>query len=335
MRFIAYLIFTTLSFASAIAAPIIPTDTGMAWRYNMIQEFGEGVSVAGLTPAADGRVRTDVLYRLAGTENVGGKVLFKFEMHREGVVTNTDLMTVDDGGIKCAARIGVAGDTIKLDPPQTIVATPLKTGETWDFDGKLDGADVHQHYVVGGEENVQVPAGRFRAFHIHAEQSGPNATSIDRWFVNGTGIIKDVTSERDKKGYLLRRISLLLKEPPKITPRPEVKPLKKLSAGVSREAVGSFATTFPADTPKIYARWQGRGLRNQARIRAVWIAEEIGGDTPPNYTIDEATAMASNPDGRGVFMLEKPDGGWAPGVYRVEFYVDDELTETVKLEIAK
>ena len=335
MRFIAYLIFTTLSIASPIAAPIIPTDTGMAWRYNMIQEFGEGVSVNGLTSGADGRVRTDVLYRLAGTENVGGKALFKFEMHREGVVTNTDLMTVDDGGIKCAARIGVSGDTIKLDPPQTIVAAPLHTGATWDFDGKLDGADVHQHYAVGGEENVQVPAGRFRAFHIHAEQTGPNPTSIDRWFVNGTGIIKDVTSVQNKQGYFLRRISLLLKEPPKITPRPEVKPLKKLSAGVSREAVGSFATTFPADTPKIYARWQGRGLRNQSRIRAVWIAEEIGGDTPPNYTIDEATAVASNPDGRGVFMLEKPDGGWAPGVYRVEFYVDDELTDTVRLEIAK
>jgi hypothetical protein len=37
----------------------------------------------------------------------------------------------------------------------------------------------------------------------------------------------------------------------------------------------------------------------------------------------------------GVFTLSKPDEGWAPGAYRVEFYVDDELSETVKLKIKK
>jgi hypothetical protein len=335
MRFTRYLILPTLSLLSATAAPIIPTDTGMAWRYNMIQEFGDGVSVAGLNPAEDGRIRDEVLYRLAGTEKVAGKVLLKFEMHREGLVTNTDLMTIDEGGIKCAARIDIEGETINLDPPQTIVAEPLQTGTTWDFDGQIDGADVHQHYTVIGEETVQVPAGRFRAFHIHAEQSKPKGTTIDRWFVTGTGIVKDVTSVQNKNGGLQRRISLFLKELPKITPRPEVKPTKKLSAGVSRGAVGPFLTTFPADTPKIYARWQGRGLRNHVRIRALWIAEDIGGDAPLNYTVDEATAVASNPDAHGVFTLAKPESGWAPGAYRVEFYVDDELVETVKLEIGR
>ena len=51
--------------------------------------------------------------------------------------------------------------------------------------------------------------------------------------------------------------------------------------------------------------------------------------------IDEATTSATAPDSHGIFTLARPEDGWAPGDYRVEFYVDDALTETVKLKIAK
>jgi hypothetical protein len=54
----------------------------------------------------------------------------------------------------------------------------------------------------------------------------------------------------------------------------------------------------------------------------------------PNYTIDEASALATAPDARGVFTLSRPEDGWAPGTYRVEFYVDDQPVQTVKLKIA-
>ena len=47
--------------------------------------------------------------------------------------------------------------------------------------------------------------------------------TIDRWFVPGTGIIKDVTTMRAADGDLLERISLELAERPKIENRPEVK----------------------------------------------------------------------------------------------------------------
>lgn len=323
---------------STFAAPIMPTTDGMTWEYIMTQEAGEGFHFSDLKPDEDGKARLAVMYRIDGTQKIDGKDLLKFEMHRTGLVTNTDLVTVDEHGIVCSARIDQNGETTKMTPAQTMVAAPLKTGMSWNFDTTIGRAKVHQHYEVTGEEDVDVPAGKFRAFHIRAVQTVPNSLSIDRWFVNGVGIVKDVTAMRSNTGDLMRSVTLELKEPPKVAPRPQVKPTprpKKLYVTIGKEVLAVATNQFSADTPKIYARWQGHDLPRQAKIRIVWIAENIGDAAPPDYTIDESTALASEPDSHGIFTLSRPDNGWAPGDYRVEFYIDDALTETVKLKITK
>ena len=328
----------SLTATASIAAPIIPTAPGMAWRYNMTQEVSAGLSVPDIKPDPDGKFRTAVVYRLEGIENVDGKELLKFEMHRAGVITNTDLLTVDEHGVLCWARINVDGQFVKLSPPQPMIAMPLKRGARWNFDGQAGNLKVRQQYEVTGEEDVQVPAGKFRAFRIHSEQTSPSPITIDRWFAAGTGIVKDVTTMRGKTGDLLERISLELAEPPRIMERPEVKPEaapKQLSVTFAKDQFGKPSTTFSSGTPQIYARWEGQRLRKDAKVRAVWIAENIGEDFPPDYKIDEASAVAESPSAHGVFSLSRPDDGWAPGDYRAEFYVDDVLVETVKLKIVK
>jgi hypothetical protein len=143
---------------------------------------------------------------------------------------------------------------------------------------------------------------------------------------------------RATNGDLLERISLELAESPRVTERPKVKPeaaLKKLSVSFAKDQFGKASTTFSADTPQIYARWQGQRLRKGAKVRAVWIAENVGEDVPPDYKADEASAIAESPTARGAFVLSRPEDGWAIGDYRAEFYVDDVLVETVKIKIVK
>jgi hypothetical protein len=323
---------------SALAAPLVPTAPGTTWRYNMTEELGKGLTISNLKADLDGRVRRPVLYRLDGTENVDGKDLLKFEMHRAGAVTNTDLVSVDDHGITCWARINLDGELIKFNPPQTMVVAPLKQGATWNFDGQVGDLKVRQHYNVTGEEDIEVPAGEFHAFHIRAEQSSPSRTTIDRWFVPGTGIVKDVTTMRAADGDLLQRISLELTERPKIENRPEVKSdaaSKRLSVTFAKDQFGKPTTTFSSDTPQIYVRWQGQRLRKGGKVKAVWIAENIGEDFPQDYKIDEASAMVESENARGAFTLARPENGWAIGDYRVEFYVDNVLVDAVKLKIVQ
>jgi hypothetical protein len=324
--------------ASVLAAQIIPTAPGMAWRYNMTQEVDHGISVPDARPDSDGKIRASVVYRIEGTQNVDGKELLKFEMHRAGVITNTDLLTVDEHGMLCWARINLDGELVKFNPPQPMIAMPLKRGARWNFDGQAGDLKVHQHYEVTGEEDVQVPAGKFHAFRIRSEQTSPSPMTIDRWFAAGTGIVKDVTTMRATSGDLLERISLELAEAPRVTDRPEAKPEaapKKLSVSFAKDEFGKASTTFSSDTPQIYARWQGQRLRRGATVRAVWIAENIGEDVPPDYKADEASAIAESPTAHGAFTLSQPEDGWAIGDYRAEFYVDDVLVETVKIKIMK
>jgi hypothetical protein len=326
--------------ATSIAAPIIPTAPGMTWRYNMTQEVDHGLSVPDAKPDPDGKIRGPVVYRIDGTENVDGKELLKFEMHRAGVITNTDLLTVDERGVFCWARINLDGELVKFNPPQPMIAMPLKQGASWNFDGQAGDLKVQQQYEVTGEEDVQVPAGKFHAFRIRSEQTSPNPMTIDRWFAAGTGIVKDVTTMRAKNGDLLERVSLELAESPRVTDRPKVKPEaapKKLSVSFAKDQFGKASATFSSGTPQIYARWQGQRLRKGAKVRAVWIAEniDIGEDVPPDYKVDEASAIAESPTAHGAFVLSRPEDGWAIGDYRAEFYVDDVLVETMKMKIVK
>jgi hypothetical protein len=335
---IPFILIISVTATTSIAAPLIPTAPGTAWRYNMTQEVDHGLTVPDVRPDPDGKIRTPVMYRIEGTENVDGKELLKFEMHRGSVITNTDLLTVDEHRVLCWARINLDGELVKFNPPQPIIATPLKRGARWNFDGQAGDLKIYQQYEVTGEEAVQVPAGKFRAVRIHSEQTSPSPMTIDRWFAAGTGIVKDVTTMRSANGDLLERISLELAELPKVAARPEVKPEaapKQVSVSFAKEQHGKASTTFSSDTPQIYARWHGQRLRTGAKVRAVWIAENIGEDFPPDYKVDEASTVAESPTAHGAFKLSRPEDGWAPGDYRAEFYVDDILVETVKLKIVK
>jgi hypothetical protein len=219
-----------------------------------------------------------------------------------------------------------------------MVAAPLKQGATWNFDGQAGDLRVHQQYDVTGEEDIEVPAGEFHAFHIRGEQSSTSRMTIDRWFAPGVGIVKDVTTMRATDGDLLERISLELAERPKIENRPDVKSdatSKRLSVSFAKGQFGKPSTTFSSDTPQIYVRWQGQRLRKGGKVKAVWIAENIGEDFPKDYKVDEASATVESQNARGAFTLARPEDGWAIGDYRVEFYVDDVLVDAVKLKIVQ
>ncbi len=103
-----------------------------------------------------------------------GRIFSSSKCTAAGVITNTDLLTVNEHGIICWARINLDGELVKFDPPQTMIAIPLQKGASWDFNGQAGEVKVHQHYDVVGEEDINVPAGKFHAFRIYGEQTSPS-----------------------------------------------------------------------------------------------------------------------------------------------------------------
>jgi hypothetical protein len=338
-RFFGVLFGLILAARGAFAEPLLTTTEGTTWEYAMTQEAGKGISFGDLKPDADGKVHMTVMYRVGNEQKIDGQSAHKFEMHRGGVLSNTDILAVDDQAITCYARIDENGETIKIDPPQKMLMAPIQVGTKWDYDGMISDMKVHQTYRIGAEEDVQVPAGNFHSFRVHLDQTaGGPAIAVDRWFVPGVGFVKDETAMKFPNGDLLQHIVLELKNLPKIAPRPEVKATvapKKISVGLAPELTGEVATSFSSDLPKIYARWQGNALPAKAKIRAVWIAEDVGDVAPPNYKLDEATVTANRPDQFGTFTISRPNKGWPAGKYRAEFYVNDDLAEQVEFTISK
>jgi hypothetical protein len=331
---VAVLALVMMPLVRAAAEPILPTAEGTTWNYELVQERPSD-SLDLTEPNEEERFA--VTYRLGGIEKIDNKDLQRLEIYRGDTLDSIDFIAVEESGIICPARTNPQGAIIKLIPPQVMLSTPLKTGTSWNFDGTIGDTKVKQRYEIVGEEDVDVPAGKFHAWRIHCEQTLPGPATIDRWFVPGTGFVKVETIVKGPSGGALQKSSLTLKEPPKVAAAPQknatTQPMK-LSTGVSSKPSGEFKTDFKADAPAIYARWRGQGLAAHAKIRAVFIAENVA-DVSADYEIDDSSAVAPTPNSSGTFTLSQPEGGWAPGNYRVEFYVDDQPGETVKFKISK
>ena len=119
---------------------------------------------------------------------------------------------------------------------------------------------------------------------------------------------------------------------PSPSPASAVTSAKVLHALVSAKKDGAGTRKFLSGTPKIYGLWKGAALKAGDTVKAVWIAEAFG-YTRKDVRITEGETTAYKPDDDGIFSLVRPEGGWPIGRYRVEFYVQDRLTETVRFTI--
>ncbi|HZR78260.1 MAG TPA: hypothetical protein VFA58_03585 [Chthoniobacterales bacterium] len=335
MKFATVFALVLLPLLSRADEPIFPTTEGLTWHYEMKQERpAEGFDLT----EPNEEQEFEVSYRLGATEKIDNAELRRLEVYRGEKLENVDLIAIEERGIMCPARRDAKGNLIKLVPPQQMLSLPLKAGVSWNFDGTVGETKVSQRYQIAGEEDVQVPAGKFHAWRITCAQLSPSKGVIERWFVPGVGFVKIDTAVKGASGGVIQKTSLKLKEAPKVAAAPEAETSHetdgKLSAGVSNERNGQFKTEFKSDVPAIYARWVGHDLKPNAEIKATFIAESVA-DTPPGSQIDDAKAVAPKPDSGATFTLAKPEKGWIPGDYRVEFFVNGQPAATVKFKIVK
>ena len=337
----------------ARAEALLPTADGTTWSYESTEELGG--------PAAAAPTTVTVVVSV-GRQTFEGKEFLKFETRTDDILSKTELMTLDEKGLVCHVRGGKDGRMAKLDPPQTLVPATIKVGDAWESDGELAGMEVRQRFKVVGEESIRVTAGNYRTFHIHCEDSSVMSVVLDRWFFPGVGFVKETTVVRGPTGGLLQRATLQLQKPPEVVAKPQpspsataapptqtptpslrgpeiqtvpAQPGKKLIVEVSTDPAGGLKTEFKSNVDSIYVRWRGRGLPEGARVRVAWIAEDVGDLVEPNFIVDETESVAPTPDASARFTLGRPPDGWAEGKYRVEFYVNDELEETIRVTIVK
>ena len=107
-------------------------------------------------------------------------------------------------------------------------------------------------------------------------------------------------------------------------------PVRVTDVTLGRSVGGDKAVTDKTDTFKpsdtIYASVATEGSAPSATLRAKWSFE--GGQL-----VDESTrTIAPNNRERTEFHISKPDG-WPPGKYKLEVFLNDQLTETKSFDV--
>ena len=107
----------------------------------------------------------------------------------------------------------------------------------------------------------------------------------------------------------------------------------KVEAAIAVDGDTEPATSFTADTPKLFAFFRTTGTKQGDELRGAWIAVDVGDAAPANTKIDESTVTGDKDDFFGAFSLSKPTNGWPVGDYKVEIYNSDELVSTTEFTI--
>jgi hypothetical protein len=100
-------------------------------------------------------------------------------------------------------RIAVGGRT--YDPPVCLLKLPAKPGDTWTTELSGKGQPRKTIYTYRGEEEVEVPAGKFKALKIESEMETGKSVRATFWYVAGIGMVKSSTKFGDtERVYALK-----------------------------------------------------------------------------------------------------------------------------------
>jgi hypothetical protein len=152
-----------------------PLKAGSKWSYQV--DFGNGQKAA-------------VVYQVTKIEDVNGKPQAVVEQLINGEVRATEYVGVDTGGVYKYRYNGV-----ELSPPVCLLRFPIKSGSTWETETKTGTQQITIKAEAGGEEEVQVPAGKYKAVSVKIKTKVKTSeVNTTYWFAPDVGIIRESTS---------------------------------------------------------------------------------------------------------------------------------------------
>jgi hypothetical protein len=148
-----------------------PLKVGTKWHYQI--DVGGGQKVT-------------VVYQITKTETVNGKPMAILEQLINGEVKATEYVSAETGGVYKYRNNGY-----DFAPPVCLLKYPIREGSSWQTETKLG---TKEFTVIGREgrvEEVQVPAGKYRAVSVKIETTVKgNKISTTYWFAPDVGIVK-------------------------------------------------------------------------------------------------------------------------------------------------
>jgi hypothetical protein len=183
-RFAAFLlVFLTVASGASPQTPVgkkappdyYPLGEGTKWHYR--------VEVGGKT--------VQVTNQVAKVETIDGQPLARLEtVVGEGQVTASEHLRTTPQGVFRHRYNGIA-----VSPPLCLLKYPVKDGESWATDIKIGGMQLKVRCRVGGAEEVEVPAGKYKAVTSDVETAVMGVKITTKyWFAPGVGVVKQTAN---------------------------------------------------------------------------------------------------------------------------------------------
>jgi hypothetical protein len=149
------------------------------------------------------RTGDTLVYRQGDTDTAPEELVTvtKVEEEDDAVLVTVTRKTKDKPAMSSKVRIDRRGvfrlsiGTRPLDPPVCLLATPATRGTTWSESIKLSGGETATtKYTIGPEEEIEVPAGKFRSIRVDvdSEINGEHSAGVE-WHAPEVGLVKSVT----------------------------------------------------------------------------------------------------------------------------------------------
>lgn len=155
----------------------LPLREGNVWIYRAVLEN-------------DGKAaELEALTRVAGRRKVGDTECFVLEIRVGGSVAREFLAPGASGVLVYGeSREGME---IFHDPPLRRLRYPLAAGIVWEDRPRGEAGEVRIRSTVQEEEEVEVPAGRYRTVPVRAEAETPAGKMDSRtWYAPGVGVVR-------------------------------------------------------------------------------------------------------------------------------------------------
>lgn len=90
---------------------------------------------------------------------------------------------------KKVRRVGVQLPGVKEPDQWALLDLGVKVGDSWVHEPEINGRKLTTTFTLGKEEEVEVPAGKFKAIPV-IEQKGKNVDKWTQWYAPGVGLVK-------------------------------------------------------------------------------------------------------------------------------------------------
>src|SRR5438445_3014142 len=198
-------VFTVVEVAKApdVKKPedLLPLRKGQVWTYAFVQEPGQGakITLPGVTPDAEGKLRATVTMTVAATETTGTRL----DLRRNNALVFQEWWRLDSSGLVSTQRKAVNPQTkdavedltqnpvVKLDPPQLLLRWPLTAPQIWTYKPK-DGS-YSQTLRLWGPLPIKGPSGEAPGYLVFLQQKEPLGTlTAERQWIPGVGLVREV-----------------------------------------------------------------------------------------------------------------------------------------------